>query len=87
VSESAPPTATSVVEDTIENARSRRRGTSKAWSTWTHRKSEARGTRAWSTVVSVPTWARKRPKAAISATARTTFSGIDDARRRRYEKR
>jgi hypothetical protein len=42
----APPTAIIVVLETIENARSRRRGTSNACSTCTHRNSAASGARA-----------------------------------------
>ena len=45
-SESAPASAIKITLETIENARSRRRGTSNAWSTWTHRNNDASGTRA-----------------------------------------
>ena len=44
--ESVPASAIRITLDTIENDRSRRRGTSNAWRTCTHRNSDASGMRA-----------------------------------------
>ncbi len=72
-SESAPASAIRITLDTIENARSRRLGTSNACRTWTHRNSDASGTRAWSTEPASWTLCRNAANAASSPTESRTL--------------
>jgi hypothetical protein len=74
-----------VVLDTIENARSRRRGTSNACNTCTQRNSAASGARASSAVVIEPIWPRNLVVAASSAAARTILIATLRRRRRRFD--
>ena len=71
--ESAPASAIRITLETIENARSRRRGTSNAWSTCTQRNKDARGTRAWSTEPAIWTLCRKAANAASRPTDSNTL--------------
>ena len=66
MSESAPASAIRIRLETIENARSRRRGTSNACRTCTHRNSVASGIRAASTFAAIRTDAKNWPVAARS---------------------
>ena len=85
VSDSAPASAIRIRLEIIENARSRRRGTSNACSTCTHRKSVASGIRAASTFAAMRTDAKNWPVAARSAAVSTSFSARFARCRRRYE--
>ena len=76
VRESRPPRPGSV--EIIENARSRRRGTSKACRTCTHTKSVASGIRAASTFAATRTDAKNCPVAARSPTVSRSFSARFD---------
>ncbi len=87
VSDSTAAAATSVVEDTIENARSRRRGTSNACNTCTHRNSAARGMRAASTVWAVRTVRTNRSIATSSPSTSPALITRFDRYRRWYESR
>ena len=71
--ESAPASAIRITLETIENARSRRRGTSNAWSTCTQRNNDARGTRAWSTEPASWTLCKNAANAASSPTESNTL--------------
>ena len=71
--ESAPASAIRITLETIENARSRRRGTSNAWSTCTQRNNDAKGTRAWSTEPASWTLCRNAANAASSPTDSNTL--------------
>ncbi len=83
----APASAIRIRLDAIEKPRSRRRGTSNACSTCTHRKSDPSGTRAWSTFDAYWTACRNCANAAIIPIASRTFVVTFDRARTRYEKR
>ena len=85
-SESAPASAIRITLETIENDRSRRRGTSNAWSTWTHRNNDASRTRAWSTEPASCTLCMNAANAASRPTESKTLVVMFDRWRCRYEK-